>query len=103
LIKPIIAQHLFYQSGDKYAASARSVRIWCVQCIGSMFRTFGTIWRSHVCCGMTLKEENYQIFKDAFEKKWKNHSSDMLTPEIAVDAEIDFAYHSKINPNPETI
>jgi single-stranded-DNA-specific exonuclease len=27
LIKPIIAQHLFYQSGDKYAASARSVRI----------------------------------------------------------------------------
>jgi single-stranded-DNA-specific exonuclease len=49
--------------------------------------------------GMTLKEENYQIFKDALKRSRKNHSSDMLTPEIAVDAEIDFADISKINPN----
>jgi single-stranded-DNA-specific exonuclease len=42
--------------------------------------------------GMTLKEENYKTFKDAFEKEvQRTIHPDMLTPEIAIDAEIDFA------------
>jgi hypothetical protein len=50
---------------------------------------------------MTLKEETIKSSKMLSKRSRKNHSSDMLTPEIAVDAEIDFADHSKINPNPE--
>jgi single-stranded-DNA-specific exonuclease len=41
---------------------------------------------------MTLKPENYQKFKDAFEKVVQETiAPEMLTPEIEVDAEIDFA------------
>jgi single-stranded-DNA-specific exonuclease len=42
--------------------------------------------------GMTLKEENYSIFKEAFEKQVQETiHPDMLIPEIEIDAEIDFA------------
>ena len=42
--------------------------------------------------GMTLKEENYLLFKEAFEKEVeKTIHPDMLVPEIAIDAEIDFS------------
>jgi single-stranded-DNA-specific exonuclease len=45
---------------------------------------------------MTLKEENYQNFKNAFEKEvQKTIHPDLLIPEISVDAEINF---SDINP-----
>ena len=41
--------------------------------------------------GMTLKPENYQKFKDAFEKVVSETiAPEMLTPEIEVEAEIDF-------------
>jgi single-stranded-DNA-specific exonuclease len=39
--------------------------------------------------GMTLKEENYSLFKEAFENKYRNNPSDLL--EIDIDAEINFA------------
>jgi single-stranded-DNA-specific exonuclease len=69
-----------------------------------MFRNLEQFGGHMYAAGMTLKEENYQIFKDALKKSKKETiHPDMLTPEIAVDAEIDFADISKINPNPETI
>jgi single-stranded-DNA-specific exonuclease len=84
---------VFTKSGDKYAASARSVKGFDVYnaleaCTEHLEQFGGHMYAA----GMTLKEENYQIFKDAFEKEVeKTIQPDMLTPEIAVDAEIDFA------------
>ncbi|RYJ53016.1 single-stranded-DNA-specific exonuclease RecJ [Flavobacterium petrolei] len=84
---------VFTKSGDKYAASARSVKGFDVYnaleaCIEHLEQFGGHMYAA----GMTLKEENYQIFKDAFEKEVERTiHPDMLTPEIAVDAEIDFA------------
>ena len=84
---------VFTKSGDKYAASARSVKGFDVYnaleaCTEHLEQFGGHMYAA----GMTLKEENYQIFKDAFEKEvGRTIHPDMLTPEIAVDAEIDFA------------
>ena len=83
---------VFTKSGDKYAASARSVKGFDVYnaleaCTEHLEQFGGHMYAA----GMTLKEENYQIFKDAFEKEVERTiHPDMLTPEIAVDAEIDF-------------
>jgi single-stranded-DNA-specific exonuclease len=84
---------VFTKSGDKYAASARSVKGFDVYnaleaCTEHLEQFGGHMYAA----GMTLKEENYLIFKEAFEKEVeKTIHPDMLTPEIAVDAEIDFA------------
>ena len=84
---------VFTKSGDKYAASARSVKGFDVynalEACSEHLEQFG----GHMyAAGMTLLPENYQIFKEAFEKEVeKTIHPDMLTPEIAVDAEIDFA------------
>ncbi len=84
---------VFTKSGDKYAASARSVKGFDVYnaleaCTEHLEQFGGHMYAA----GMTLKEENYQLFKDAFEKEvQRTIHPDMLTPEITVDAEIDFA------------
>ena len=84
---------VFTKSGDKYAASARSVKGFDVYnaleaCTEHLEQFGGHMYAA----GMTLKEENYQLFKDAFEKEVERTiHPDMLTPEITVDAEIDFA------------
>ena len=84
---------VFTKSGDKYAASARSVKGFDVynaleSCAEHLEQFGGHMYAA----GMTLLPENYQIFKEAFEKEVKRTiHPDMLTPEIAVDAEIDFA------------
>ena len=84
---------VFTKSGDKYAASARSVKGFDVYnaleaCTEHLEQFGGHMYAA----GMTLKEENYQIFKEAFAKEVERTiHPDMLTPEIAVDAEIDFA------------
>ncbi|MFV8321625.1 single-stranded-DNA-specific exonuclease RecJ [Flavobacterium sp. LS2R12] len=84
---------VFTKSGDKYAASARSVKGFDVYnaleaCTEHLEQFGGHMYAA----GMTLKEENYQIFKEAFEQEVERTiHPDMLTPEIAVDAEIDFA------------
>jgi hypothetical protein len=63
-LKPIIDLHLFLQSGDKYAASARSVKDLMSMCLKLVtFGQFGVMLRNDV------EGRNYQIFKDAFEKK----------------------------------
>ena len=83
---------VFTKSGDKYAASARSVKGFDVynalEACSEHLEQFG----GHMyAAGMTLREENYQLFKDAFERVVQQTiHPDMLTPEIAIDAEINF-------------
>ena len=83
---------VFTKSGDKYAASARSVKGFDVynalEACSKHLEQFG----GHMyAAGMTLLEENYQLFKNAFEKVVEETiHPDSLTPEIAVDAEINF-------------
>ncbi|EIA09252.1 single-stranded-DNA-specific exonuclease RecJ [Flavobacterium frigoris] len=83
---------VFTKSGDKYAASARSVKGFDVynalEACSQHLEQFG----GHMyAAGMTLKEENYSTFKEAFEKQVQQTiHPDMLIPEIEIDAEIDF-------------
>jgi single-stranded-DNA-specific exonuclease len=84
---------VFTKSGDKYAASARSVKGFDVynalEACAEHLEQFG----GHMyAAGMTLVAENYQNFKEAFEKEVQETiHPDMLTPEIVIDAEINFA------------
>lgn len=84
---------VFTKSGDKLAASARSVKDFDVynalEACAEHLEQFG----GHMyAAGMTLKEENYIVFKNAFEKEVeKTISPDLLIPEISVDAEIDLS------------
>lgn len=88
---------VFTQSGDKYAASARSVAGFDVynalEACAEHLEQFG----GHMyAAGMTVKAENYDKFKEAFEAVVKaSIAPEMLTPEIEVDAELDF---SEITP-----
>jgi len=88
---------VFTKSGDKLAASARSVKDFDVynalEACAEYLEQFG----GHMyAAGMTLKEENYVDFKEAFEKTVQETiHPDLLIPEISIDAEIDF---SNINP-----
>ncbi len=83
---------VFTKSGDKYAASARSVAGFDVynaleSCAEHLEQFGGHMYAA----GMTLKEENYSKFKNAFEEVVKNTIPPHLrTPEITIDAEIDF-------------
>ena len=83
---------VFTRSGDKLAASARSVKGFDVynalEACSEYLEQFG----GHMyAAGMTLKEENYELFKEAFENEVeKTIHPDLLTPEISVDAAIDF-------------
>ena len=84
---------VFTKSGDKLAASARSVKDFDVynalEACAEHLEQFG----GHMyAAGMTLKEENYQNFKNAFEKVVQETiHPDLLIPEIAVDAEIELS------------
>lgn len=88
---------VFTKSGDKLAASARSVKDFDVynalEACSEYLEQFG----GHMyAAGMTLKEENYINFKEAFEKTVQETiHPDLLIPEISVDAEISL---EEINP-----
>ncbi len=88
---------VFTKSGDKLAASARSVKDFdiynALEACAEYLEQFG----GHMyAAGMTLKEENYENFKNAFENEVKKTiHPDLLTPEISYDAEIEL---SEINP-----
>ena len=88
---------VFTKSGDKYAASARSVKGFDVYnaldaCAEHLEQFGGHMYAA----GMTLKAENYSTFKEAFEKQVEETIlPEMRTPEIEVDAEI---YFSDITP-----
>jgi len=82
---------VFTKSGDKLAASARSVKDFDVynalEACAEHLEQFG----GHMyAAGMTLKEENYEAFKEAFERIVEQTiHPDLLLPEIAIDAEIN--------------
>ena len=83
---------VFTKSGDKYAASARSVKDFDVynalQGCSEHLEQFG----GHMyAAGMTLKAEKYFDFKEAFEKVVRETMPEALrTPEVSIDAAITF-------------
>jgi single-stranded-DNA-specific exonuclease len=84
---------VFTKSGDKLAASARSVKDFDVynalEACSEHLEQFG----GHMyAAGMILKEENYAAFKEAFERTVEQTiHPDLLTPEISIDAEIELS------------
>ena len=88
---------VFTKSGDKLAASARSVKGFDVYNALEQCSEFIEQFGGHkYAAGLTLKEENYQNFKQKFETIVKGTISEASrTPEISVDAEISL---SEITP-----
>jgi single-stranded-DNA-specific exonuclease len=84
---------VFTKSGDFLAASARSVKDFdvynAIDACSEHLEQFG----GHMyAAGMTLKPENYEKFKNAFEKVVQETiPPELLIPEIAIDAEINFS------------
>ena len=84
---------VFTKSGEKLAASARSVQGFDVynalEACSEHLEQFG----GHMyAAGMTLQEENYEKFKKAFENQVKNSIlEEQREPQISVDMELNFA------------
>ncbi len=84
---------VFTKSGEKLAASARSVKGFDVyealQGCADYLEQFGG---HKYAAGLTLVEEQYAPFKQQFEKVVSETiDPKLLTPEIHIDAEIEFA------------
>jgi single-stranded-DNA-specific exonuclease len=82
---------VFTKSGDKLAASARSVSGFDVynalEACAEHIEQFGG---HKYAAGLTLKKENYEAFKQAFEDEvTKTIDKSLLTPEIKVDLKIN--------------
>jgi single-stranded-DNA-specific exonuclease len=82
---------VFTKSGDKLAASARSVSGFDVynalEACSEHIEQFGG---HKYAAGLTLKEENYEAFKQAFEDVVSNTiDKSLLIPEIKVDMQLD--------------
>jgi len=82
---------VFTRSGDKLAASARSVKGFdiynALEACSEHIEQFGG---HKYAAGLTLKEENYEAFKQAFEDEVsKTIDRNLLTPEIKIDAQIE--------------
>ncbi|WMI69113.1 single-stranded-DNA-specific exonuclease RecJ [Mangrovimonas sp. YM274] len=82
---------VFTKSGDKLAASARSVSGFDVynalEACSEHIEQFGG---HKYAAGLTLKEENYEAFKQAFEDVVSQTiDKTLLTPEIKIDTKIE--------------
>ena len=88
---------VFTKSGDKLAASARSVKGFDVYNALQQCEEFIEQFGGHkYAAGLTLLPENYQKFKNKFEEVvQKTIDKKLLTPEIRIDAEIEL---SEITP-----
>lgn len=82
---------VFTKSGDKLAASARSVRGFDVYNALEACSQFIEQFGGHkYAAGLTLKEENYEAFKQAFEVEVKKTIDiNLLIPEIKIDHHIN--------------
>ena len=82
---------VFTKSGDKLAASARSVSGFDVYNALEACQDYIEQFGGHkYAAGLTLKEENYEAFKQAFEDEVsKTIDRTLLTPEIKIDLKID--------------
>lgn len=83
---------VFTKSGDKLAASARSVKGFDVynalQACEEHLIQFGG---HKYAAGLTLKPENYEAFKSKFEAVVQTSiDSKLLEPEITIDTELEF-------------
>ena len=84
---------VFTKSGDKLAASARSVKGFDVynalEACSEHIEQFGG---HKYAAGLTLDQENYEVFKQRFEDVVSSTiEKQMLIPEIAVDSEISLS------------
>nr|BFF35861.1 single-stranded-DNA-specific exonuclease RecJ [Tenacibaculum mesophilum] len=88
---------VFTKSGEKLAASARSVKGFDVYNALEECSEFIEQFGGHkYAAGLTLLPEQYQNFKNKFEEVVKaTIDKDLLTPEITIDAELDL---SEITP-----
>jgi single-stranded-DNA-specific exonuclease len=82
---------VFTKSGDKLAASARSVRDFdiynALEACSEHIEQFGG---HKYAAGLTLKEEDYDAFKQAFEDEVaKTIDKNLLIPEIKADVKIN--------------
>ena len=84
---------VFTKSGDKLAASARSVKGFDVYNALNECSEFIEQFGGHkYAAGLTLLPENYQKFKDKFEEVVsKSIDEELLTPEITIDTELDLS------------
>ena len=82
---------VFTKSGDKLAASARSVRDFDIyEALGACSEYIEQFGGHKYAAGLTLKEENYEAFKQAFEDVVsKTIDRNLLLPEIKIDFKID--------------
>ena len=88
---------VFTKSGDKLAASARSIKGFDVYNALEECSEFIEQFGGHkYAAGLTLLPENYQNFKNKFEEVVERTiDKKLLTPEITIDAAIDL---SEITP-----
>ncbi|MBE7629181.1 single-stranded-DNA-specific exonuclease RecJ [Tenacibaculum piscium] len=88
---------VFTKSGDKLAASARSVKGFDVYNALEECSEFIEQFGGHkYAAGLTLVPEQYENFKNKFEEVVaKTIDKNLLTPEINIDAELDL---SEISP-----
>lgn len=82
---------VFTKSGDKLAASARSVKGFDVynalEACSEYIEQFGG---HKYAAGLTLKEENYEAFKQKFEEVVEaTIDKRLLTPEITIDRQLE--------------
>ncbi|SFC97369.1 single-stranded-DNA-specific exonuclease RecJ [Algibacter pectinivorans] len=82
---------VFTKSGNKLAASARSVKGFDIyNALGNCKEHIEQFGGHKYAAGLTLEPENYEAFKKAFEEEVsKTIDRDLLTPEIKIDAQID--------------
>ena len=82
---------VFTKSGDKLAASARSVKGFDVYNALEKCTEFIEQFGGHkYAAGLTLDPKNYEGFKQRFEEVVKETMTpEQMTPEIAIDAEIE--------------
>lgn len=82
---------VFTKSGDKLAASARSVRGFDVYNALQACEEFIEQFGGHkYAAGLTLKEENYEAFKNKFEEVVSQTcDAKLLIPEITIESELE--------------
>ncbi|MCF8273011.1 MAG: single-stranded-DNA-specific exonuclease RecJ [Flavobacteriaceae bacterium] len=82
---------VFTKSGGKLAASARSVRDFDIYNVLEACSQYIEQFGGHkYAAGLTLKEENYEAFKQAFEDEVsRTIDRSLLIPEIKIDSNIN--------------
>ncbi|MGY3792306.1 single-stranded-DNA-specific exonuclease RecJ [Aquimarina sp. 433] len=83
---------VFTKSGEKLAASARSVKGFDVyNALDNCSEHIEQFGGHKYAAGLTLKEEQYELFKQKFEEVVANSiDKKLLTPEITIDTELEF-------------